>query len=206
MNDKYQWLEWVNELQQLAQNGLAYAHDKFDKERYERLREISVEMMSSKTGLGEGLVKDLFASDLGYQTPKLDNRAVIFKNDKILLVQESDKRWSLPGGWQDANQSIRSNIIKEVGEETGYKATPLKILALQDRNKHNPPLYAINIYKVFVLCEVDDSPFQPNIETLARAYFDLEELPELAEEKTTKAQLEMCFKAYKNEEWEVYFD
>ena len=51
MESRPQWLDWAVELQALAQAGLEYGHDKFDLERYARIREISAEIMAQHTGL-----------------------------------------------------------------------------------------------------------------------------------------------------------
>ncbi len=98
MEKQEQWLQWAMEIQAIAQNGLWYGKDEFDKERYTRLREISVEILSKYTEVSKEKVYDLFCNEFGYQTPKLDTRAAIFKDNKILLVQEKDGKWSLPGG------------------------------------------------------------------------------------------------------------
>ena len=91
-------VEWAKELQSLAQAGLFYGHDDFDKERYQRIRDISAEMMAERTGLPLDKVKGLFCNDTGYQTPKLDTRAAIFDDGKILLARDRDSRWTMPGG------------------------------------------------------------------------------------------------------------
>jgi ADP-ribose pyrophosphatase YjhB (NUDIX family) len=200
------WLDWATELQFIAQAGLTYSKDSFDIERFERIREISAEMMSLKTGIPIGHVRDVFCNETGFQTPKLDSRAAIFEDNKILLVKENNGTWSLPGGWVDYNESIRSSIIKEVKEESGFDAIPVKIIAIQDRNKHNLPLYAYGICKIFVLCEVKGGEFKSNIETLGRDFFTLNELPLLATEKNTKEQIELCFQAYYSENWDPVFD
>lgn len=200
------WLELIIEIQSLAQNGLAYTNNVYDKERFERLRDISAEMLSMKSDLSLEKVKDLFCNEKGYQTPKLDTRAVIFKDDKILLVKENNGTWSLPGGWVDVLESVASNTVKEAKEETGLDVVPKRIIAIQDRNKHNKPIYAYGICKVFVLCEVIGGKFEKNIETIETNYFSLDELPLLAEAKTNKEQIEMCFKAVNDESWQVQFD
>ena len=82
--------EWAKELQFLAQAGLTYTKDPFDKERFERVREIAAEIVSMQGRLPLAQVKDLFCNETGFQTPKLDTRAAIFKGDKILLVEEND--------------------------------------------------------------------------------------------------------------------
>ncbi len=200
------WLELIIEIQSLAQSGLAYTHNVYDKERFGRLRDISAEMLSMKSDLSLEKVKDLFCNEKGYQTPKLDTRAVIFKDDKILLVKENNGTWSLPGGWVDVLESVASNTVKEAKEETGLDVVPKRIIAIQDRNKHNKPIYAYGICKIFVLCEVIGGKFEKSIETIETNYFSLDELPLLAEAKTNKEQIEMCFKAVNDESWQVQFD
>lgn len=205
-NQQPEWLEWAKELQFIAQAGLTYSKDAFDIERFERIREISAEIVSRQTGLPLEKVKDLFCNEEGFQTPKLDTRAAIFKDNRILLVKEKNGTWSLPGGWVDVNQTIKSNTIKEVKEEAGLDIEVTRIIAAQDRNLHNLPPYAYNVCKVFVLCETQGGDFQPNIETIESGYFSLDEIPPLAEEKNNKEQIEMCFAAYRDKDWEVQFD
>ena len=79
-----QWLEWAKELQFIAQGGLTYSKDVFDIERFERIREIAAEMLSLQSEIPIEKVKNLFCNETGFQTPKLDTRAAIFKDDKIL--------------------------------------------------------------------------------------------------------------------------
>lgn len=206
MKKEQKWLDWAVELQSLAQSALYYCKDKFDIERFERIREISAEMLSEVSGLPIEKVKEIFCNEVGFQTPKLDCRAAIFKEDKILLVQENNKTWSLPGGWVDVDQSVKQNTIKEVKEEAGLDVTADRVIAVQDREKHNLPIYAYKVCKIFVQCSVIGGAFQENIETIQSRYFSLEELPPLAEEKNTKEQIEMCFQAYHSKHWETMFD
>lgn len=206
MDTPEKWLDWAIELQSIAQAGMFYSRDKFDIERFERIRTISAEMVSYKTDIPTGKVKDLFCNEAGYQTPKIDTRAAIFADGKILLVQENDGRWSLPGGWCDVNISVKENTIKEVKEESGLDVTADRIIAVQDRAKHNLPVYAYGICKIFVLCSVIGGCFEENIETTGFSYFSEEGLPVLATEKNNEEQIKMCFEAYKNKNWIVAFD
>ena len=200
------WLEWAIELQSLAQAGLTYGKDIYDKERYERIRDISAEIVSNYTDIEIEKVKDLFCNEVGYQTPKLDTRAAIFEEGKILLVRENNGKWSLPGGWVDVIVSVKENTIKEVKEESGLDVSADKIIAVQDRAKHNLPVYAYGVCKVFVLCSVLGGQFVENIETTEFQYFGEFEIPELAEEKNNLEQIKMCFRAYRSENWETEFD
>ena len=201
------WLKWAIEIQSLSQIGLTYTKDVYDRERYQRLREISAEMLAKKTEVSIEKVKDLFCHETGYQTPKLDTRAAIFRNNKILLVHENNGTWSLPGGWCDVLESVKSNTEKEVREETGLNVKAVKIISIKDSNKHNKPVYAYGVCQIFVLCGVRNGKCVESRETTEIRYFSLQDLPHnLAEEKTNKEQIEMCFKAYLNENWQTQFD
>lgn len=206
MEKNEKWLQWAVELQSIAQAGLFYGKDKFDRERYEQIRTIAAEMISYKTEIPVEKVKDLFCNDVGYQTPKLDTRAAIFEGDKILLVKENNGTWSLPGGWVDVDISVKENVIKEVKEEAGLDVTADVVIAVQDREKHNLPVYAYKVCKVFVLCTVTGGAFEQNIETVESRYFGLDELPVLAEEKNNREQVEMCFEAYHTPNWKTLID
>lgn len=206
MNTNEQWLKWAVELQSLAQAGLFYAKYNFDTERYERIREISAEMISHKTEIPLEKVKDLFCNETGYQTPKIDTRAAIFQQDKILLVHEKNDTWALPGGWCDIDVSVKENTIKEVKEEAGLDVSADLVIAVQDREKHNLPIYAYKVCKIFVLCSVIGGSFTENIETIESKYFGIDELPQLALEKNNTEQIEMCFEAYHSENWKTILD
>lgn len=206
MDKNEKWLQWAVELQSIAQAGLFYGKDVFDKERYEKVREIAAEMISYKTEIPVDKVKDLFCNEVGYQTPKLDTRAAIFRDDKILLVKEKNGTWSLPGGWVDVNVSVKENTIKEVKEEAGLDVTADFVIAVQDREKHNRPVYAYKVCKIFVLCSVSGGQFEANTETVESRYFGIDELPALAEEKNNGEQIKMCFDAYHAHHWKTLFD
>lgn len=207
MDRNTQWLQWAIELQSLAQAGLTYGKDIYDIERYTRIRDISAEIMSHMSDIPAETVKDLFCNETGYQTPKLDTRAAIFRDGKILLVRENNGKWSLPGGWCDVYLSVGENTVKEVKEEAGLDITAERIIAIQDRAKHNLPVYAYGICKVFVLCSLIGGSFQENSETTGSDYFSECQLPELATEKNTAEQIKMCFDAYRaGDAWHTCFD
>lgn len=206
MNNNEKWLQWAIELQSLAQAGLTYGKDVYDLERYERIREISAEIITHMTDIPLNKVKDLFCNEIGYQTPKIDTRAALFKDNKILLVRENNGKWSLPGGWCDVHVSVAENTIKEVKEEAGLDVIPNKVIAIQDRAKHNLPLYAYGVCKIFMQCDVIGGTFEPNIETTEFRYFSQDDLPELATEKNNEEQIKMCFEAYYHKDWQTQFD
>ena len=205
MNDK--WLDFAIRIQSIAQAGLLYGKDQYDKERYGELRKIAAEMISEKTDISVEKVYDLFCNETGYQTPKVDTRAAVFMDDKILLVHENNGTWSLPGGWCDVDQSIASNTEKEVKEEAGFTVKAEKLIAVQNWRKHNVTNYAYGVVKAFVMCRYESGNFEENIETTEIAFFGKDELPDhLAVEKCTREQILMCFEAYENPEMPTLFD
>ena len=202
------WKQWAQELQFLAQCSLAYSKDKFDRERSERIREIACEILSFKYDLPLEKIKMDFAGEIGYQTPKVETRAAIIKDNKILLVKEQlDGKWALPGGYQDVNVSIRENVIKEASEEAGAVVQPLKVVAVLDYNRHHHVNFPLGMVKIFILCEYISHNFNENTETLGAEFYTLDNLPELSLTRTTKKQLEMCFECYKDpQNWDTIFD
>ena len=205
INDK--WIDFAIRLQSIAQAGLQYGKDKYDKERYEEIRSIAAEMISVKTDIPVERVYDLFCNETGYQTPKVDTRAAVFIDGKILLVHENNGTWSLPGGWCDVNQSVASNTEKEVREESGLTVKSEKIIAVQDWRKHNVTNYAYGVIKIFVQCKYEFGEFEKNIETTEIGFFGKDEIPEnLAFEKVNKEQILMCFDAYESKHWDTKFD
>lgn len=197
------WLEWAKEIQFIAQAGIEYSPDPFDRERFERLREMAAEMMSAMTELPLAKVRDLFCNETGFQTPKLDSRAAIIREGKILLVQERDGLWSMPGGWVDVDQTISTNLVKETREEAGLDVEVGRLVALHEysrRNCRRP--FPYNIIKAFVLCEPIGEPhLVENPETSAVQWFAPDSLPPLHTGKQTEGQVAMCFAAYADAHW-----
>lgn len=207
MDRNNKFLNWAIELQSLAQAGLTYGKDKYDIERYQRIRDISAEMIAEKADVSFEKAKELFCNETGYQTPKIDTRAAVFKEGKILLVHEENGTWSLPGGWCDVNMSVGDNTVKETFEEAGLTVKPVRLIAVQDRNRHNTPVYAYGITKIFMLCSLIGGEFRANTETTESRYFSRDDIPEnLANEKNTKEQILMCFDAAADENFPVNFD
>lgn len=195
------WLDWAVELQALAQAGLAYGKDKYDLERYARIRELAAEIMARGAGMPMEQVRGLFCNETGYQTPKIDTRAAIFQGGKVLLVHEMAGTWALPGGWCEVDLSPAENTVKEAREEAGLEIAVDRLIAVHSRNRHDQPPYAYGVCKFFFLCTALGGEFIPNLETTEARYFSLEELPVLAREKNTAEQIQMCFAAHGDPEW-----
>lgn len=202
-----QWLDWAKRIQALSQSGLAFSKDMYDIERYEELRKISIEIIAEYTDLEMSKIKDLFTNETGYQTPKVDVRGVVFKNGEILMVKENiDDKWALPGGFCDIGLSPSENIVKEIKEESGYDVIPVKLLALLDKNKHPHPPEPYHYYKIFILCEIIGGAPAVGPETNQVDFFSENNLPPLSLNRNTKSQINTMFEFLKDPEKKALVD
>jgi len=190
-------LDIARELRAIAQGGLAYSRDPFDRERFTRLNELSSLLLQR-----EGKCPDfVWPDEMGYPTPKLDVRGAVIHDNKILLVKEaSSGRWTLPGGWADVNATPAENVEREVLEESGYKVKAKKIVNLVDRNRSGFPPHPEYIYKLHFLCELIGGEPQVSIETSEVVFFTFDNLPELDLGRIRQKDIALAFEVYRNPE------
>lgn len=201
------WLAFAKRVQAIAQAGLTYAVNGYDTERYEELSAISVQIMQELSGEEPAKIRALFTNETGYQTPKVDVRAAIFAENKILLVHEKiDNCWSLPGGWADVGYSAAEVAVKETREEAGLEVKPVRLLAVLDKKYHPHPPSPYYTYKMFIRCEVIGGSLQQGMETQGVGFFERDNLPELSVERNTVSQIHMLFAYLDNPEKETVFD
>ncbi|MBN8827292.1 MAG: NUDIX hydrolase [Sphingobacteriia bacterium] len=197
----------ISEMQAIAQNGLTYGKDKYDLERYNRLMEITSNLASIVSGNELTEIFNIFSADIGYRTPKVDVRAAIFESNKILLVQEEDDLlWSLPGGWADINLSMAENAEKEALEESGIICKAIKLVGVYDNNKLNQNFKWPHVYKMIFRCKFLEGIPKNGVETVNAAFFDENNLPPLSPERITTSEIQRCFYDYKNPECPSYFE
>ncbi len=192
------WLEWARRLDAIAQNGLTFADSPFDKERYTAIRQVAAEMLAQRAGAEMDLVLGLLSGQVGYATPKVDVRGVVFQEGKILLVRErSDGLWTLPGGWADVGDSPAEAVVREVREESGFLTQATKLLALYDRNRHGAPPYPYHIYKVFFRCEIIGGRPASSAEIQDVGFFAEDGIPDLSLTRTMPGQVTRMFEHYR---------
>jgi ADP-ribose pyrophosphatase YjhB (NUDIX family) len=190
------WLRFAERVQAIAQTGLAYASDPYDRERYEQLRRIAVETAASGLGLPEGEVRVAFAAGLGYPTPKVDVRAVVFRGDELLLVRERKSgRWTFPGGWADVGDAPSAAAERETLEESGYRVRATKLVALLDKARHQHPPSLDYTYKVLIGCRLEGGEPATSHEVDAVSFFARTAIPELDLDldRTTPGQIALAW-------------
>jgi ADP-ribose pyrophosphatase YjhB (NUDIX family) len=184
------WLDSVKRVLALAQNGLAYADNPYDIERYEELRRLGGEMLARLADSPVETVSALLAGETGYQTPKTDVRGVVLRGGRVLLVRERiDGFWALPGGWGDVGLSPGEVAVKEVREEANIEVAPVRLLAVLDKRFYNHPPSPWHTWKLFILCEERGGQPTPGLETSEVKFFAPEELPPLSLTRNTPEQV-----------------
>jgi len=201
-------LRIARELRAIAQTGLTFTTDRFDRQRYERLRELAAVMLAEGSGEHFDVVIEILREGWGYATPKIDVRGAAFVDGRVLMVREiSDGKWTLPGGWADVNQSAAECVVREIAEESGFEARALKLAAVRDYQRSgHPPRNTDSIYKMFFLCEITGGAPRASDETSEVAFFARNALPPLSLGRTTAAQIDRMFEHAKHPDLPTDFD
>lgn len=200
-------LEIAKRVQALAQNGLFYTESDFDRERYEELQELSVEVMSLLTDQPIEKLELHLENPFGYATPKVDVRGVVFRDDKLLMVQEQeDNLWSIPGGWADIGFSPNEIAVKEVFEEAGLVVEAKKLIGIVDKKFYTHPSSPFYVYKIFIHCEYLSGELKPNHETMGLGFFDKKEIPPLSPGRIAPEYIERIFDFYSNPAQQAWVD
>ena len=206
--DEPQWLRIARELRAIAQTGLTFSADRFDRQRYERLRELAGSLLALGSGADYDMILSILREDNGYATPKVDVRGAAFVDGRVLMVREiSDGNWTLPGGWADVNQTAGECVVREIAEESGFEARILKLAAVYDYQRSNRPArHMDSIYKMFFICEITGGAARVSDETSEVAFFGRGELPPLSQGRTTAAQIDRMFHHAEHPELATDFD
>ncbi|HEY3345657.1 MAG TPA: NUDIX hydrolase [Anaerolineaceae bacterium] len=188
------WLAWAREIQAIGQTGLHFNTNEFDQERYRRLIEISADIFQEYTGVARDDLVNLYLAQSGYATPKVDVRAAIFRDRKLLLVQErTDEGWSMPGGWADVNEAPSTAAVREVWEESGFRVRPVKLVGVFEANHDRPPIQVFHAFKIVFLCDLVGGEARVSSETTAVAFFPQDEIPVLSVERTPLRVIEEAY-------------
>lgn len=202
------FFEKIKRIQSLSEIGLEYSETPYDIERYEELREISLLLLEKITDIPIEKIIPIIEEKNGYKTPKVDVRAVVFnEKGQILLIQENaDNCWAMPGGWSDISYSPGEVAEKECFEEAGLKVKATRLLAIMDKQKQNMPPAFEYVYKILLLCKKLDNNISTGPETKDVSWFNEDNLPELSQPRNTEKQILMMFQYYRGEIMEPYFD
>lgn len=203
----YEWLELVKNLQSIAYAGLTYSKDPYDLDRFQQLLQISKDILVDQSNLSADRLESLYAKEDGYLTPKVDVRAMVFREDALLFVRETiDGKWALPGGWADVGLTAAEVVVKEVEEEAGLKVSAKRLLAVFDKKCHPHPPEIYHVYKMFFLCEELGGVEKSGLETSDVSFFSINALPDLSLGRNTPSQIHMIYEHLKSGSKTTLFD
>jgi ADP-ribose pyrophosphatase YjhB (NUDIX family) len=200
-------LDLSRRLLALAQTGLHFTPEEYDRERYREVADIAAQLLALESGRSADELRGMWIAEAGYATPKVDVRGAVFRDDRVLLVRERiDGRWTLPGGWADVNDFPSQAVEKEIEQESGYTARAARLAAVYDAQRHNHPRYMFHIWKLFFVCELTGGSARPSYETTEVGFFRLAELPELSTGRSTAAQILRMYEHHRNPAMPTEFD
>lgn len=201
------WLELAREIQALSQTGLFFAENEFARERHKRLGEIAAEMVSDHSSLETNELVNIFVSQTGYATPRVDVRAAVFRDEKLLLVRERiDGGWTMPGGWADVGDIPSGAAEREVREEAGFLVKARKVIGVYDANRLGP-LEIFHAYKIVFLCDLLGGEARTSNETSEVGFFGREEIPlMLSGERTKQRHITDAFSVLDDSDRPAVFD
>ena len=198
------FVKYLQRMIALTDTGLTFTKDPFDRERYEDLRGLLSVMLNQASDLDAEEVAEVLKPTSAYATPLMDVRAWIVEDEKICLVRgQGENDWALPGGFGEVGYSPTENILKEIEEETGFKAKVERLLAVFDTNRFQ--LQSKQYAKFVFECKLLDGLFQENQEIADLQFFAIDQLPNLSEKRITKEQIEILWQVYKGQK-EQYLD
>lgn len=187
------WVNWVRRLQSIAQNGRNYSKNEFDLQRYQQVEDVAAEIAAKYTDSELLTIKGMFTRETGPATPKIDVRAAVISENKILLVKERGDDWTLPGGWVDPGESPSEAAVRETMEESGYDVSVFKLMAIYDRDRQGHPPCPFHVYKLIFLCNLVGGAATTSLETEAVSFFPEDELPALSESRVLLPQIKRAF-------------
>ena len=137
-------LRWSESLAAIARTGLGFTESLYEQERFEEVLRVAADIRAAADGGSRGSRTPRAWSRSGsarsgkgipgYVTPKVAVGAAV-GNDKgeLLLIKRADSGvWLYPTGWCDVGYSAAEVVVKEVLEETGIEAEPVRLIAVLD--------------------------------------------------------------------------
>jgi ADP-ribose pyrophosphatase YjhB (NUDIX family) len=201
------WVELARQLHALARTGLHFSSNEYDRDRYAEIERIATELLAGDRPADLAVLTALLAGEKGYVTPKVEVRAGIFSERRVLLVRERlDGLWTLPGGWADVNETPSEAVLKEIEQESGFRARIVKLAGLYDRRRHHPGESLFHSWKAFFVCRIVGGEARGSYETDAVEFFDLDALPPMSLGRSTPRQVQRMYQHHLRPELPTDFD
>ena len=167
----------LEQLQHIARNGLYYAQNPYDTERYEKLLALSSQTYGEWLDQPAENIKSAFTAELGHITPKVGADAAIFNEQgEILLMERVDgSGWCLPCGWVEPLERPCDAAVREVWEETGLIVEVKQLVGVFSRMP-SPKFGPHTMVAIVHLCEVIGGELTLSHEGLDLRYWPIDEM------------------------------
>jgi len=167
----------LDEVRSIAQLGLCYTKDMYDRQRYEKLLDLASFEYSEISDIYKNIILERFKSELGYITPKVGvNGVVISEDGKILLERRADdKLWGIPGGWAEIGESPQESVKREIYEETGLNVEVKDIIDIFTRRPRDYGQPHTS-YHILFYCKLIDGSQKISCESLEIGFYDFRQI------------------------------
>lgn len=207
-------VRWSEALAGIARTGLAFTQSLYERERFEEVLKVAADIRVAGGLQGVTDVEDEVLVEwvrsvgdgvAGYVTPKVAVGAIVGNDrEELLLIQRGDSGvWLYPTGWADIGYSAAEVVVKEVEEEAGILAEPLRLVAVVDGLRLGAR--GLPFYSLVFHCRAIGGELRPHpLEAKEVGWFAEDALPEpLAGGGHWR---DMAFRAIRGEPLEVQFD
>jgi ADP-ribose pyrophosphatase YjhB (NUDIX family) len=146
---------WADKLRDISATGLEYANNPFDKDRYELIQNLAIEMLSFATARPLETFLPLKSTLFSRMSPIVaGSAAVINKEGKILLMRRTDNQlWAMPAGQMEVGETPAEAVVRETYEETGIRCIPKVLVGIYDSRIWDQGRTHHHVYKFTFLCE-----------------------------------------------------
>lgn len=175
-----QLYEIADELHAIANLGLSFCENDYDRERYERVLTASARIVASLDGRSADEVAAVYRDDLGHLSPLVGGNAAVFRGDQILLIQRTDNGlWAMPGGLADVGETIAETAVRELWEEAGVRGSATRLVGIWDSRVVGSRVKA-HLYHVFFEVDIGNATPSAGPEARAVGFFGETDLPPIA--------------------------
>ncbi len=203
----------ADELRGIANAGLRWSENGYDRERYEHILKASARLVAAIEDVSEEDIYQQYQGNLAHLSPILCVESAVFRDGKILLIQRSDDhKWCVPGGLLEVGESPAQGAERELWEEAGLRGKAIQLLALYD-SRFWPGRSRMHLCTAQFLIQADGEPalhtgveesLSSMKETLDTGFFAEDQLPELSPGHDRRVP--MTFRIYRGEVSAPYFD
>lgn len=149
---------WADKLRDISATGLRFCENIYDRENYQKLQKMTLEMYALATEESLDSIEALSASLLSHPTPfSTGDAAIIDKTGHILLIRRADnQKWAMPGGALAVGETPAEGVVREAFEETGVHCEPVALVGVHD-SRYCGSETPHHLYQFLFLCRPLDN-------------------------------------------------